>query len=178
MRLSLRRSAGHLKLEHEVWKFSMSLLFGRNCAIRLVLSAGIWSLQNAFSAFYLRDITHRDMDTFSIGPAMVAQHVVGPVWYSKSRSGLLWQSVLAITWTPYLCIIGFSFFQSFPLVLRPTGVTEAAHLGAVSRYRYMIWPHVTVNPLIYMAVVTVHIFWRLMHVALECQFVWTYPSAD
>ena len=47
----------------------------------------------------------------------------------------------------------------FSSALRPKGVTEALHRRATGRY--MIGPHVTVNPLIFMAVVTVLVSWRL-----------------
>ena len=61
---------------HEVRKVATSLLFKRNCAIPQVLKAGMWSTQLTFSAFYLRDVSYRHLDTFSIGPVVAAQQVV------------------------------------------------------------------------------------------------------
>ena len=55
------------------------------------------------------------------------------------------------------CMIRFSFFHSS--VLWPKGVTEVLHQEATDRY--MIGVHVTVNPLMYRAVVTVIISWGL-----------------
>ena len=56
----------------EVWKIATSLLVRRNCAIHEVLKAVTWSSQSAFSSFYLRDVAHRHLDTFSIDPVVVA----------------------------------------------------------------------------------------------------------
>ena len=61
---------------HKVRKVAMSLLFKRNCAVHQVLKAGTWSFQSIFSAFYLRDVTHRHLDTFSFGPVLAAQQVM------------------------------------------------------------------------------------------------------
>ena len=60
----------------EVRKVAMSLLFKRNCSVHQILKAGTWSAQSTFYAFYLRDVIHRHLDTFSIGPVVVAQQVV------------------------------------------------------------------------------------------------------
>ena len=62
--------------EHEVRKVVTSLLFRRNCVVHQVLKAGTWSTQLTFSSLYLRDVTHRHLDTFSIEPVLAAQQVV------------------------------------------------------------------------------------------------------
>ena len=51
---------------------AMSLFFRRDCTVHQVLKAGTWSSQSTFSSFYLRDVTHRHLDTFSIGPLVAA----------------------------------------------------------------------------------------------------------
>ena len=61
---------------HEVQKIGTSLLFRKNCVVQQVLKAWTWSLETTFSAFCLRDVTHRLMDTFSIEPVVAAQEVV------------------------------------------------------------------------------------------------------
>ena len=61
---------------HEVRKVATSLLFKRNCAVHQVLKVGAWSAQSTFSAFYLRDVLHRYLDTFSIGSVVAAQQVM------------------------------------------------------------------------------------------------------
>ena len=61
---------------HEVRKVAISLLFKRNCVVHQVLKVWTWSAQSTFSSFYLRDVTHRHLDTFSIGPVVAAQQVV------------------------------------------------------------------------------------------------------
>ena len=55
---------------HEVRSVAMSLLFKRNCMVHQVLKAGTWSAQSTFSTFYLRDVTHRHLDTSAIGPVV------------------------------------------------------------------------------------------------------------
>ena len=50
--------------------------------------------------------------------------------------------------------------------LRPKGVTEALHQGAPGRY--MIKPIVTINPLDFMAAVTVLILWRCNWISSVC----------
>ena len=61
---------------HEVRKVAASLLLKRNCVVHQLLKAGMWSSQSAFSALFLRDVTHRHLDTFSIGPMVTAQQFV------------------------------------------------------------------------------------------------------
>ena len=61
---------------HEVRGIAPSLLFKRNFAVEQVLKAGTWKNQTTFSSFYLRDITHKSLDTFSLGPVVAAQRVV------------------------------------------------------------------------------------------------------
>ena len=61
---------------HKVRKLATFLLFKRNCTVHQVLKARTWSSQNTFSAIYLRDVTHRHMETFFIGSVEVAQQVV------------------------------------------------------------------------------------------------------
>ena len=48
----------------EVRNVATSLLFKRNCDVHQVLKAGTWSSQSTFSAFYLRDVTHRHLTPF------------------------------------------------------------------------------------------------------------------
>ena len=61
---------------HEVRGIAPSLAFKRNFSVQQVLRAGTWSCQTTFTSFYLRDIAHRSLDTFSLGPVVAAQQVV------------------------------------------------------------------------------------------------------
>ena len=84
----------------EVWKVDTSLHFGRNCAVQQVLKVGTWFSQMMISAFYLWDVTHRYIDTFSIGPVVVAQEIV---WLSALLATdvvTLDHSFIGFTWTP------------------------------------------------------------------------------
>ena len=60
---------------HKVRKVATSLLFKRKCTVHQALKAGTWSSQSTLSAFYLRDVTHRHLDT-SIGLVVAAQQVL------------------------------------------------------------------------------------------------------
>ena len=61
---------------HEVRKVATFLIFKRNCAVHQVLKAGTWSAQSTFSSSYLRDVTHRHLDTFSIELVVVVDQQV------------------------------------------------------------------------------------------------------
>ena len=52
-----------------------SLLF-KNFAVAQVLKAGTWLRHTTFMRHYLRDIAHRSLDTFHLGPVVAAQALV------------------------------------------------------------------------------------------------------
>ena len=60
----------------EIRGIGITLLFKKNCAIQQVLRAGTWKTQTIFTSFYRRDVTHKSMDTFSIGSVVGAQQFV------------------------------------------------------------------------------------------------------
>ena len=53
-----------------------SLPFKKNFAVDQVLKAGTWRRHTTFARHYLRDIAHRSLDTFHLGPVMAAQALV------------------------------------------------------------------------------------------------------
>ena len=53
-----------------------SLLFKKNFAVDQVLKAGTWRRHTTFTRHYLRDLAHRSLDTFHLGPVVVAQALV------------------------------------------------------------------------------------------------------
>ena len=53
-----------------------SLLFKKNFAVDQVLKAGTWSRHTTFTRHYLRDLAHRSLDTFHLGPVVAAQALV------------------------------------------------------------------------------------------------------
>ena len=61
---------------YEVNNMGTSSLKKKNFAVQKVLRAGIWKSQTTFSSLYIRDVTHRSLDTFSVGPVVAAQQVV------------------------------------------------------------------------------------------------------
>ena len=63
---------------HSTRGIASSAVFRRNFAVGQVMSAGVWSRQTTFTSFYLRDVTHRFLDTFSLGPVVAAQRVLTP----------------------------------------------------------------------------------------------------
>ena len=53
-----------------------SILFRKNFAVDQVLKAGTWRRHTTFTSHYLRDIVHKSLDTFHLGPVVAAQSVV------------------------------------------------------------------------------------------------------
>ena len=53
-----------------------SLLFKKNFAVDQVLKAGTWRRHTTFTRHYLRDIAHRSLNTFHLGPVVAAQALV------------------------------------------------------------------------------------------------------
>ena len=53
-----------------------SLLFKKNFAVSQVLKAGTWRRHSTFTHHYLRDLAHRSLETFHLGPVVVAQALV------------------------------------------------------------------------------------------------------
>ena len=53
-----------------------SILFRRNFAVDQVLKAGTWRRHTTFTRHNLRDIAHKSLDTFHLGPVVAAQSVV------------------------------------------------------------------------------------------------------
>ena len=55
---------------------ALSILFRKNFAVDQVLKAGTWCRHTTFTRHYLRDIAHKSLDTFHLGPVVAAQSVV------------------------------------------------------------------------------------------------------
>ena len=53
-----------------------SLLFKKNFTVDQVLKAGMWRRHTTFTRHYLRDLAHRSLDTFHLGPVVAAQTLV------------------------------------------------------------------------------------------------------
>ena len=53
-----------------------SLLFKKNFAVDQVLKACTWCRHATFTRHYLRDLAHRSLDTFHLGPVVAAQALV------------------------------------------------------------------------------------------------------
>ena len=53
-----------------------SILFRKNFAVNQVLKAGTWRRHTTFTRHYLRDIAHKSLDTFHLGPVVAAQPVI------------------------------------------------------------------------------------------------------
>ena len=61
---------------HEVRALATSLLFRKVQDLGVILRAGSWRCMSTFASFYLRDVTHKYLDTFSLGPLVSALKVV------------------------------------------------------------------------------------------------------
>ena len=55
---------------------AQSLLFKKNFAVDQVLKAGTWRRHTTLTRPYLRDLAHRSLDTFHLGPVVAAQALV------------------------------------------------------------------------------------------------------
>ena len=63
-------------LAWETRSIAPSLLFKKNYAVSQVLKAGTWRRHTIFTCYYLRDLSHKSLDTFHLGPMVAAQAVV------------------------------------------------------------------------------------------------------
>ena len=72
----LVRSSLFLPLELMRRGIAPSLLFKKNFAVDQVLKVGTWRRHTTFTRHYLRDLAHRSLDTFHLGPVVVAQALV------------------------------------------------------------------------------------------------------
>ena len=63
-------------LARETRGIAPSLLFKKNYAVNQVLKAGTWRRHTTFTLHYLRDLSHKSLDTFHLGPMVAAQAMV------------------------------------------------------------------------------------------------------
>ena len=63
-------------LARETRGIAPSLLFKKNYAVSQVLKAGTWRRHTTFTRHYLRDLSHKSLDTFHLGPVVAAQATV------------------------------------------------------------------------------------------------------
>ena len=54
----------------------LSLLFKTNFTVAQVLKAGTWRKHTTFTRHYLRDLAHRSLKTFHLGPVVTVQALV------------------------------------------------------------------------------------------------------
>ena len=60
-------------LARETRGIAPSLLFKKNYAVSQVLKAGTWRRHTTFTRHYLRDLSHKSLDTFHLGPVVAVQ---------------------------------------------------------------------------------------------------------
>ena len=63
-------------LARETHGIAPSPLFKKNYAVSQVLKAGAWRRHTTFTRHYLRDLSHKSLDTFHLGPVVAAQATV------------------------------------------------------------------------------------------------------
>ena len=61
---------------HEVRGIGPTLLFRKNAAVGPILRAGTWKRHSTFTRHYLRDVAHKSLDTYSLGPVVAAQSII------------------------------------------------------------------------------------------------------
>ena len=74
--LSGRPLLGPSPKARETRGIAPSLLFKKNFAVHQVLKAGTWRCHTTFTRHYLRDLSHKSLKTFHLGPVVVAQALV------------------------------------------------------------------------------------------------------
>ena len=55
---------------------ALSLLFKKNFTVAQVLKAGTWRRHTTFTRHYLRDLAHRSLKTFHLGPVVAVRALV------------------------------------------------------------------------------------------------------
>ena len=60
---------------HQVVCVVLLLSFEKSYAVGQILWAGKWKSLSTFSAFYLRDVNYKSMDTLAIWPVVATQQV-------------------------------------------------------------------------------------------------------
>ena len=63
-------------LARETRGIAPSLFFKKNYTVNQVLKVGTWRRHTTFTRHYLRDLSHKSLDTFHLGPVVVAQAMV------------------------------------------------------------------------------------------------------
>ena len=61
---------------HETSGIAPSLLYKKNFPVDQVLKVGTWRRHTTFTRHYLRDLAHKSLDTFHLGPVVAAQALV------------------------------------------------------------------------------------------------------
>ena len=74
--LSIKALPAPSPLARETRGIAPSLLFEKNYAVSQVLKAGTWRHHTTFTCHYLRDLSHKSLDTFHLGPVVAAQAMV------------------------------------------------------------------------------------------------------
>ena len=74
--LSGRSVPDHPPRARETHGIAPSLLFKKNFAVDQVLKAGTWHRHTTFMRHYLRDLAHRSLETFHLGPMVAAPALV------------------------------------------------------------------------------------------------------
>lgn len=62
---------------HDIRGMAASMLLWKNCSIPSILKAARWRTHSVFANHYLKDISRKEGDVFSLGPFVSAGHVVG-----------------------------------------------------------------------------------------------------
>ena len=63
-------------LARETRGIAPSLLFKKNSTVSQVLKVGMWCRHTTFTRHYLRDLSHKSLDIFHLGPVVAAQAMV------------------------------------------------------------------------------------------------------
>ena len=79
--LSGRPLPGPPPRARETQGIAPSLLFKKNFAVTQVLKAGTWRKHITFTRYYLRDLAHRSLEAFHLGPVVLCRP-----WFNLGHS--------------------------------------------------------------------------------------------
>ena len=115
---------------------ALSLLFKKNFAVDQVLKAGTWRRHTTFTCHYLRDLAHRPLNTFHLGPMVAAQALVYP---GPARLDIALQNDSGLTFDNSILCLSLSIHQrSLLAAVLMVSVCLHTQMYSVISWKYLI----------------------------------------
>ena len=97
-----------------------------------MLKAGTWKSMSTFASFYLRDVTHRYLDTFSLGLIVSALRVIHYVLLHSSWAPLVSNKIYSCITKLLVLFSIFGAFKFLEIVPPPSCNTLPPILGSLA----------------------------------------------